>query len=195
MVTLSKIYTKTGDAGKTRLGDNSSTDKTDMRVEAFGSVDELNAVLGVALADGELDTESTEIIRGIQNDLFDLGADLCYPLDVKEEQDQRLRIKARQVQFIERLIDRFNEDLDPLRSFILPGGTALAARLHLARTVCRRAERCVWALQKRDPLNEHIAIYLNRLSDLLFVLSRHHNRGGRDDILWQPGRGAEETNE
>lgn len=195
MVTLSKIYTKTGDAGKTRLGDNSSTDKTDMRVEAFGSVDELNAVLGVALADGELDTESTEIIRGIQNDLFDLGADLCYPLDVKEEQDQRLRIKARQVQFIERLIDRFNEDLDPLRSFILPGGTALAARLHLARTVCRRAERCVWALQKRDPLNEHIAIYLNRLSDLLFVLSRYHNRGGRDDILWQPGRGAEETKE
>lgn len=195
MVTLSKIYTKTGDAGKTRLGDNSSTDKTDMRVEAFGSVDELNAVLGVVLADGELDTESTEIIRGIQNDLFDLGADLCYPLDVKEEQDQRLRIKARQVQFIERLIDRFNEDLDPLRSFILPGGTALAARLHLARTVCRRAERCVWALQKRDPLNEHIAIYLNRLSDLLFVLSRYHNRGGRDDILWQPGRGAEETKE
>lgn len=195
MVTLSKIYTKTGDAGKTRLGDNSSTDKTDMRVEAFGSVDELNAVLGVVLADGELDTESTEIIIGIQNDLFDLGADLCYPLDVKEEQDQRLRIKARQVQFIERLIDRFNEDLDPLRSFILPGGTALAARLHLARTVCRRAERCVWALQKRDPLNEHIAIYLNRLSDLLFVLSRYHNRGGRDDILWQPGRGAEETKE
>ena len=195
MVTLSKVYTKTGDAGKTRLGDNSSTDKTDMRVEAFGSVDELNAVLGIALADGELDAENIEIVRGIQNDLFDLGADLCYPLDLKEEKDQRLRIKARQVQFIERFIDRFNEQLDPLRSFILPGGTALAARLHLARTVCRRAERCVWALQKRDPLNEHIAIYLNRLSDLLFVLSRHHNGGGRDDILWKPGRGAEETKE
>jgi cob(I)alamin adenosyltransferase len=114
MVTLSKIYTKTGDAGKTRLGDNSSTDKTDMRVEAFGSVDELNAVLGIALADGELDAETIEIVRGIQNDLFDLGADLCYPLDLKEEKDQRLRIKARQVQFIERLIDRFNEQLDPL---------------------------------------------------------------------------------
>lgn len=195
MVTLSKIYTKTGDAGKTRLGDNSSTDKTDMRVEAFGSVDELNAVLGVALAEGKVDAETTELIRGIQNDLFDLGADLCYPLDLEEEKGQRLRIKARQVQLIEKLIDRFNEQLDPLRSFILPGGTALAARLHLARTVCRRAERCVWVLQKRDPLNEHIAIYLNRLSDLLFVLSRHHNGGGRDDILWQPGRGAEETKE
>ncbi len=192
MVTLSKIYTKTGDGGKTRLGDNSSIDKTDIRVEAYGSVDELNAVLGVALVDREMDAETVKLIRAVQNDLFDLGADLCCPLDLTEEKGARLRISARQVDFVEKQIDRFNENLEPLRSFVLPGGTALAARLHLARTVCRRAERCVWALHVRDPLNEQVAIYLNRLSDLLFVLSRYHNFGGRDDILWQPGQGAEE---
>lgn len=193
MVTLSKIYTKTGDGGKTRLGDNSPIDKTDLRVEAFGSVDELNAVLGLALSCEAQDSETTRVLRRIQNDLFDLGADLCCPLDTKEEAGQKLRATSRQVQFIEGLIDRYNENLEPLRSFVLPGGSALSARLHLARTVCRRAERSVWALQKRDPLNAQVAIYLNRLSDLLFVLSRHHNGEGQDDILWQPGQGAEET--
>jgi len=192
MVTLSKIYTKTGDAGQTRLGDNSLVDKADIRVEAYGSVDELNAVLGIAQAEGVLDGETADALKTVQNDLFDLGADLCFPLQESEEQGQKLRIRAQQVQFIEDLIDRFNEELEPLRSFVLPGGTPLAARFHLARTVCRRAERCVWRLHAREALNEQAIIYLNRLSDLFFVWSRYHNGRGQDDVLWQPGRGAEE---
>ncbi|MFT7691893.1 MAG: cob(I)alamin adenosyltransferase [Candidatus Latescibacterota bacterium] len=193
MVTLSKIYTKTGDGGLTRLGDNSQVDKTDIRVEAYGCVDELNAVLGLAMVDEDLSEETKGILTTIQNDLFDLGADLCCPMQENEEEGQKLRVRARQVEFVEGLIDRFNEGLAPLRSFVLPGGTPLAARFHFARTVCRRAERCVWKLQARDSLNEQVAIYLNRLSDLFFVWSRYHNGEGRDDVLWQPGRGAEES--
>ena len=191
MVNLSRIYTKTGDQGQTRLGDNSQVPKTDLRIEAYGTVDELNAVLGLARTSAG--TAQSEVLQLVQNDLFDLGADLCQPLSTVEEEDAVLRIQAGQVVRLEAEIDRINADLEPLRSFVLPGGTTTAAWLHLGRTVCRRAERCVWALAQRDSLNEQALIYLNRLSDLLFVMGRAANDMGRSDVLWEPGktRGSE----
>ncbi len=192
MVTLSKIYTRTGDGGKTRLGDNSQVDKGHDRVEAYGCVDELNAALGLALlARGT--AETAQLLQALQNDLFDLGADLCCPLVEGEAEGEKLRITAGQVEFIEREIDRVNADLEPLRSFVLPGGSPMAAWLHLARTICRRAERRVWSLAASEKLNEQVAIYLNRLADLFFVLARHCNGGGNGDVLWQPGLGAKEN--
>jgi len=191
MVHLNKIYTKTGDAGETGLGSGERVPKTDLRIIAYGTVDELNSLLGVCLA-CELPAGFSEWLQSIQNDLFDLGADLCVPEnpspeDTKPENPQPLRLQAGQAFRIEKWIDEINADLKPLSSFILPGGVPAAAFLHLARTVCRRAEVEVYRLAERDPINNQTSIYLNRLSDLLFVLARKANNDGKDDVLWVPG--------
>jgi cob(I)alamin adenosyltransferase len=188
MVVLNKIYTRTGDAGETGLGDGTRVPKHGARVTAYGTVDELNATLGLArlhAAAGGLDAG----LMRVQNDLFDLGADLCTPdfgNDAAAKQP-RLRILAGQVRRLEAEIDAMNADLQPLRSFVLPGGSALAAHLHLCRTVCRRAERHAVALAAGEPVNPEALRYLNRLSDWLFVAGRVANDGGRADLLWVPG--------
>jgi len=190
MVRLTRIYTKTGDKGTTALGDGRRVSKDAPRIEAFGSVDELNAVLGLAIL-SLADDAAADLLRTIQNDLFDLGADLCVPERPKSGRAKRarspLRITEDHVRPLEQAIDRFNAALDPLTSFVLPGGTAASAWLHLARTVCRRAERRVVALGQRETINAQTIIYLNRLSDLLFVMARRANEGGRADVLWVPG--------
>jgi cob(I)alamin adenosyltransferase len=186
VVYLSRIYTKTGDTGETALGDGSRVPKDHVRVAAYGTVDELNAVLGLLLAHVSNATETT-LLRGIQNDLFDVGADLCVPLAADEAPGQRLRVRAEQATHLEAVIDRLNAGLAPLTSFLLPGGRPAAAWCHLARTVCRRAERDVVTLAHMEIINPHVLIYLNRLSDLLFVLARVWNAGGGGDVLWTPG--------
>jgi cob(I)alamin adenosyltransferase len=186
MVYLSRIYTKTGDQGDTALGDGTRVPKDHPRVTAYGSVDELNAVLGLLVAQ-QPDLE-IELFRGIQNDLFDVGADLCVPPAADEAPGQRLRVRPEQALHLEAAIDRLNAGLKPLTSFILPGGRPAAAWCHLARTVCRRAERDVVTLARQERVNPHVIIYLNRLSDLLFVLARVYNNQGHDDILWAPGK-------
>lgn len=187
MVRLTKIYTKTGDKGRTRLGDMSEVDKTDIRVEAYGSVDEANAVIGVARR--AVEDEAVDVLLArIQNEMFDLGADLCVPDTGEDPGFEPLRMTARQVDALEAAIDAWNGKLDPLDSFILPAGSEASARLHLARTVCRRAERRTVALQQVDDrLNPETVRYLNRLSDLLFVLARIANDEGRADVKWVPG--------
>ncbi len=184
-VNLTRIYTRLGDDGETHLGDMSRVPKTDARIEAYGTVDELNAHVGVALTLGDLPAEFADALRRIQNDLFDVGADLCVPLDPKGRQE-RLRVKPEQTAWLEGLCDQVNEDLAPLKSFVLPGGTPAAAQLHVCRTVCRRAERR--AIACGDAVNRECVRYLNRLSDLLFILSRAANGG--EEPLWQPGAGA-----
>lgn len=191
MVFLSRIYTKSGDAGETGLGDGTRVAKDHPRVAAYGEVDELNAVLGLFTAYCP-DSPERELIRTIQNDLFDLGADLCVPAAKGDQPDAGLRMVEAQHLRLEKAIDRVNDRLQPLRSFILPGGSAAAAWLHLARTVCRRAERAVVTLAHAEPVNEHAVIYLNRLSDLLFVLARAANADGADDVLWVPGKNRTE---
>ncbi len=188
MVRLTKIYTKTGDTGRTRLGDMSETGKTDLRVEAYGTVDEANAVIG--LARGALPgTPLDAVLARVQNELFDLGADLCVPDTGEDPGFEPLRVTAKQVESLETAIDEWNARLDPLDSFILPAGSEASARLHVARTVCRRAERRVVALAERDDrLNPETVRYLNRLSDLLFVLARIANDEGRADVKWVPGK-------
>jgi cob(I)alamin adenosyltransferase len=187
MVRLTKIYTKTGDKGRTRLGDMSEVDKTDIRVEAYGSVDEANAVIGVARRAVE-DEAVDALLARIQNEMFDLGADLCVPDTGEDPGFEPLRMTAKQVEALEVAIDAWNGKLDPLDSFILPAGSEASARLHLARTVCRRAERRTVALQQVDArLNPETVRYLNRLSDLLFVLARIANDEGRADVKWVPG--------
>jgi cob(I)alamin adenosyltransferase len=181
MVYLSRIYTKSGDRGDTGLGDGTRVSKDNPRVTAYGEVDELNAVLGLLHVHCP-DAPQRDLLRAIQNDLFDVGADLCVP------GTEGLRVTAGQAERLERAIDRVNEELSPLTSFILPGGTPAAAWLHLARTVCRRAERAVVTLMRSEPVNEQVLIYLNRLSDLLFVLARAANAGGSADVLWIPGQ-------
>jgi cob(I)alamin adenosyltransferase len=183
-VRLDRIYTRGGDGGETSLGDGSRVSKTDPRIEAYGTVDELNSAIGFALA-GDLPAESRSLLEGIQNELFDLGADLSVPFT--DEKKERLRITQGQVDRLEELCDRANEGLEPLRSFVLPGGTDGAARLHLARTVCRRAERLAVGLAALDSVNPLAIAYLNRLSDLLFILARVANAGSAEP-LWQPGR-------
>jgi cob(I)alamin adenosyltransferase len=178
-VRLTRIYTRTGDAGETSLGDGSRVAKTDPRVAAVGAVEEVNAQLGLVLA-LEVSHELRAPLARIQNELFDLGADLAVPF---AEGDERLRIVVRQVEDLEELCDRFNEQIEPLKSFVLPGGTEIGARLHLARTVCRRAELAALAV---SPANPAALTYLNRLSDLLFILARVANAGGGEP-LWQPG--------
>ena len=179
MVYLSRIYTKTGDLGETGLGDGSRVPKDHPRVTAYGAVDELNAVLGLFLAhlrDAVKESDVLDLVRGVQNDLFDVGADLCVPQVEEEQPGQRLRVRAEQAERLEKSIDRFNERLQPLKSFILPGGTQAAAWCHLARTACRRAERDVVTLTRTEKVNPNVIVYLNRLSD------------GHDDVLWIPGQ-------
>ncbi len=187
MVYLSRIYTKSGDKGDTGLGDGTRVPKDHPRVAAYGSVDELNAVLGLLLSHFPQAAEC-ELIRSIQNDLFDVGADLCLPLTADEKPGANLRVRAEQPERLEQAIDRLNANLAPLKSFILPGGQGSAAWCHLARTVCRRAEREVVTLAAEETINPQVIVYLNRLSDLLFVLARIYNNNGHDDILWQPGQ-------
>jgi cob(I)alamin adenosyltransferase len=187
MVYLSRIYTKSGDKGETGLGDGSRVPKDHPRVTAYGTVDELNAVLGVLLAQ-QPDLAEAELLRGIQNDLFDVGADLCVPQTAEEAAGQRLRVTEAQSLRLEAAIDRLNASLKPLGSFVLPGGQPAAAWCHLARTVCRRAERDVVTLARTEPVNPQVIVYLNRLSDLLFVLARALNHQGKDDVLWVPGQ-------
>jgi cob(I)alamin adenosyltransferase len=188
MVYLSRIYTKSGDRGETGLGDGRRVPKDDPRVAAYGTVDELNAVLGLVLAQtpgwGEAD-----LVRGIQNDLFDVGADLCVPSGADDSSGPgRLRVRPEQTRRLEEAIDRLNASLAPLHSFVLPGGGPAAAWCHLARTVCRRAERAVVTLARGEPCNPEVIVYLNRLSDLLFVLARAGNDNGQKDVLWVPGK-------
>ncbi len=185
-VHLTRIYTKTGDDGTTALGDMSRVVKTHPRIAAFADVDETNAAVGVAIALGQLPEEVAVLLLQVQNDLFDVGADLCTPV-VENPAYPPLRITDEYVERLEQACDEYNARLTKLNSFILPGGTPGAALLHVARTIARRAERNTWALLDADP--EHtsrtVALYLNRLSDLLFILSRIANPGG--DVLWQPG--------
>jgi cob(I)alamin adenosyltransferase len=185
-IRLTRIYTKTGDAGQTHLGDMSRVSKTDPRLVAFADVDEANSALGVALALGSVEPWVAELLRSIQNDLFDVGADLCTPI-TENPAYPPLRITAAYTERLEAACDTYNETLPKLNSFILPGGTPAAALLHQARTVARRAERSVWALLEVEPeqTNAETARYLNRLSDLIFILSRVANPDG--DILWEPG--------
>jgi cob(I)alamin adenosyltransferase len=192
MVYLSRIYTKTGDKGETALGDGSRVPKDHPRVTAYGSVDELNAVLGLLLSQEPAPAEA-ELLRSIQNDLFDVGADLCMPQKADEASGQHLRVTSRQAERLEHAIDRLNAQLTPLSSFVLPGGKPAAAWCHLARTVCRRAERDVVMLAQAEAVNPAVVVYLNRLSDLLFVLARAYNSDGKDDILWVPGKSMQES--
>lgn len=187
MVHLHRIYTKSGDAGQTSLGDGTRVAKASRRVRAMGAVDEVNAALGVCLALGSLPAEAAQRLKSIQNDLFDLGADLCLPESDEPSGHQPLRIQASQVERLEHWIDAETESLQPLTSFILPGGTGASALLHQARTTCRRAEIEVIALMEGEPLNPQGPIYLNRLSDLLFVMARTANDNGQSDVLWTPG--------
>ena len=187
MVNLTRIYTRTGDAGETRLGDMSTTTKTDLRLEAYACVDEGNAHIGVAVAAGGLDEDVVAVLTRIQNDLFDVGADFSTPV-VPDPAYPPLRIEQEYVDRLERWCDHYNEDLAALRSFILNGGTVGAAHLHVARTVVRRAERAGWAAwaEHAETMNKVALTYLNRLSDLLFILARHANREN-GDVLWVPG--------
>lgn len=188
MVRLTKIYTRTGDKGRTRLGDMSETDKHDLRVETYGAVDELNAALGLAAVQAGEDHPLTAELTRIQNDLFDLGADLCVP-DTGEKLDwEPLRVTPGQTDWLEARIDAHNEQLTALDSFILPGGTELSARLHLARTIARRAERRTVELASRgDVVGAPVITYLNRVSDYLFVAARIANENGKLDVKWVPG--------
>jgi cob(I)alamin adenosyltransferase len=187
MVNLTRIYTRTGDHGQTRLGDMSLTSKNDLRLHAYADVDEANAHVGVALAQGGLEEDVVTVLTTVQNDLFDVGADFCTPV-VENPEFPPLRIEQSYVDRLEQWCDQYNEHLPNLRSFILNGGTPGAALLHVARTVVRRAERSAWAAyaEHGETMNELAITYLNRLSDLLFILARHANREN-GDVLWVPG--------
>jgi cob(I)alamin adenosyltransferase len=190
MVVLNRIYTRTGDDGTTALGSGERRPKYDLRVAAYGTVDEVNAVIGVARLCTAGATALDAMLVRIQNDLFDVGADLCMPDKGKGPGGARLDVTEAQVAWLEGEIDRLNDELAPLRSFVLPGGSAAAAYLHLARTVCRRAERLM--VELKDTPGESVTAaaikYMNRLSDLLFVAARHANDKGAGDVLWVPGQ-------
>lgn len=197
MVHLTRIYTRTGDAGSTRLVDNSLVAKTDARVEAYGTVDELNATIGVALSMGSLPRSITDALRIVQSELFDLGSDLATPID-PDATTEPLRVIQSSIDRLEGWCDEFMSGLTELRSFVLPGGSPGAAYLHVSRTVCRRAERCAWRAAQEfgtgtaGGVNPLAITYLNRLSDLLFIWSRAANR--RDgDVLWVPGTDRQPT--
>jgi cob(I)alamin adenosyltransferase len=187
MVNLTRIYTRTGDSGTTRLGDMSEVSKTDSRLAAYAEVDEANSHIGYALAVGGLDSDVVDVLVRVQNDLFDVGADFATPV-VEAPKFVPLRVEADYVERLEEWCDLYNEPLQALRSFILPGGTGGASLLHIARTVVRRAERAGWAAYEThaETMNAVALTYLNRLSDLLFILARHANRE-RGDVLWRPG--------
>ncbi|MBR7824957.1 cob(I)yrinic acid a,c-diamide adenosyltransferase [Actinospica sp. MGRD01-02] len=193
-VNLTRIYTRTGDDGTTRLGDMSKTSKTDPRLVAYADTDEANSNIGVAIALGALDAEVVATLTRIQNELFDVGADLSNPI-VAEPEFPPLRIEQADVDRLERDCDRYNEALENLRSFILPGGTPGSALLHVARTVVRRAERSAWTAIDANPetVNVLTAKYLNRLSDLLFILARYANKDAGGDVLWVPGGTREQA--
>lgn len=190
MVNLTRIYTRTGDDGTTALGDMSRVSKNDLRLVAYADVDEANCAIGVVVASGGIPDELLALLTRIQNDLFDVGADLCTPV-VEAPEFPPLRVEQQYVDRLEDACDTYNEQLDALRSFVLPGGTVAASQLHVARTVVRRAERSTWAaLAEHDDMSPLTATYLNRLSDLLFILSRVANlpaHGGSGDVLWKPG--------
>ncbi|MGJ8635916.1 MAG: cob(I)yrinic acid a,c-diamide adenosyltransferase [Phycisphaerales bacterium] len=190
MVKLTKIYTRTGDSGTTGLGTGQRVHKSHPRVESYGGVDETNAAIGVAILQAGDNAEIKTLLESIQHDLFDLGADLCTPIKKDEDPAMVLRVTQAQVDRLEDAIDRWNADLEALTSFVLPGGTPLSSYLHVARTVCRRAERHVAALieLEADETSMLTMMYLNRLSDLLFVLGRAANDGGKGDVLWVPGK-------
>ena len=193
MVKLNKIYTRTGDDGSTGLADGSRVLKHSLRPQAYGTVDELNASLGLVFLcldnkkDENVFNDIKVLIRGIQNDLFDLGADLSTPISKVKQSYKPLRITNNQIKKIEEKIDEYNEELKPLNSFILPGGSEAASLIHLSRTIARRAERDVSLLSSEEEINQNSLVYLNRLSDLLFVLSRVLNENGLNDVLWVPG--------
>jgi cob(I)alamin adenosyltransferase len=183
-VRLTRIYTRAGDKGETSLGDGSRVPKLDCRIGAFGTVDELNSALGVALVEPGLPERLREPLARIQNDLFDVGADLSVPFGIGD----RLRVEQRQIEWLEQLCDELNADLPELKSFVLPGGTPAAARLHVARTTCRRAERDALTANEEHGINELVLGYLNRLSDFLFIAARWANAdAGRSEPLWKPG--------
>jgi len=184
MVYLDRLYTRSGDFGETGLGDGTRVPKTHPRIVALGSIDELNAALGVALATA-LSAPVREALTGLQNELFDLGADIAVPLN--DRSPPRLRMTPDRIAELERRIDAATSRLEPLTSFVLPGGSPGASALHLARTICRRAEVDVLRLAESEAINLQAAVYLNRLSDLLFALARLDNDGGKGDVLWQPG--------
>ena len=188
MVNLTRIYTRTGDDGTTALGDLSRVGKNDLRLQAYADTDEANSSLGVALALGDLDAGVVTLLGRIQNDLFDVGADLCTPV-VENPEYPPLRVEQAYVDVLEAACDEYNALLTPLRSFVIPGGTAGAGLLHVSRTVVRRAERSTWAALEAhgDTMNPLTAHYLNRLSDLLFILARHANLSAGGDVLWVPG--------
>lgn len=188
MVNLTRIYTRTGDDGTTALGDMSRVGKNDLRLLAYADTDEANSSLGVALALGGLDEDVRALLTRVQNDLFDVGADLCTPV-VEDPEFPPLRVEQAYVDRLEAACDEYNEALTPLRSFVLPGGTPGSALLHVSRTVVRRAERSTWAALEvhGETMNPLTATYLNRLSDLLFILSRHANLAAGGDVLWTPG--------
>jgi cob(I)alamin adenosyltransferase len=191
MVVLSKIYTRTGDGGQTRLGDNSQVAKTDTRLAAYAEVDEANSAVGVAIAMGDLPSDVVAVLTRVQHDLFDVGADLCTPV-VADPEYPPLRVEPDYITRLEGACDTYSEPLETLRSFVLPGGTTGSALLHVARTVTRRAERAAWlAIEEHgDTMNIRAVTYLNRLSDLLFIFSRIANlaeNGGTGDLLWVPG--------
>lgn len=190
MVVLNRIYTRSGDDGTTGLVTGERRPKSDLRIEAFGTVDELNATIGLARLHTRPDEALDGLLGRIQNDLFDLGADLATPETDKPLKHEPLRVSEAQVERLEREIDGMNAHLSPLRSFVLPGGKPAAAALHLARTVCRRAERLAVALKAvpQERVSEPALKYLNRLSDLLFVAARHANDRGAEDVLWVPGQ-------
>jgi cob(I)alamin adenosyltransferase len=187
MVNLTRIYTRTGDDGATRLGDMSETSKTDLRLLAYADVDEANSQIGYAIALGGLESDVVAVLTRVQNDLFDVGADFATPV-VDNPESPPLRVEPAYIEQLERWCDHFNEPLEKLRSFILPGGTPVAAVLHVARTVVRRAERSGWAAYSEHGASMNVLAirYLNRLSDLLFILARYANLE-RGDVLWQPG--------
>ena len=193
MVKLNKIYTKTGDDGSTGLADGSRVLKHSLRPQAYGTVDELNASLGLVFLcldnkkDENVFNDIKVLIRGIQNDLFDLGADLSTPISKAKQSYKPLRITENQIKKIEEKIDKYNDELKPLNSFILPGGSEAASLIHLSRTIARRAERDISLLSSEEEINKNSLVYLNRLSDLLFVLSRVLNENGLNDVLWVPG--------
>jgi len=189
MVVLNKIYTRTGDDGTTALGTGERRKKSDLRVAAYGTLDEVNAAIGVARLHTAGDAALDPVLSHIQNDLFDAGADLCTPGRGKGPGGARLTVTDKQVAWLEAEIDRLNAELAPLRSFVLPGGSAAAAYLHVARTVCRRAERLIAELKEKpeESVNPEVLKYINRLSDYLFVASRYANAKGAGDVLWKPG--------
>ena len=190
MVVLNKIYTKTGDDGSTALGNGERRKKFDLRINAYGTVDETNASIGLARQHTSEHNQIDEMLERIQNDLFDLGADLATPDDGKPLEYEPLRITQAQVERLENEIDELNSKLDPLRSFVLPGGSALSANLHMGRTIARRAERLIVELSQEDDENISKAciLYMNRLSDFLFVAARAANNDGKSDVLWVPGQ-------